>query len=251
LGYEGDLVSSGALQTIDRALIFSARDPFGGGYGDVRDTGIQLRGTFSNQFDYRLGLFNGLGERQNQLAASDAKAIVARLAYRPTGVPGLTVGVSAARNNTRTDFTPSARRADRDAFNVFGAYKRDNLTLQAEYLDGSASGFSSASLIPTVRDIKGYYGSVGYLFTPKIEGVFRYDYLDTNKDGAGDTDVRDLILGLNYYIKGNNAKIQANLIRRNGAPQGFCLRPATPMATTVLIAPNFVFRVRSRSKLLI
>jgi hypothetical protein len=28
-------------------------------------------------------------------------------------------------------------------------------------------------------DVRGYYGSLGYLFTPKIEGVFRYDSFDS------------------------------------------------------------------------
>ena len=229
LGYEGDLVSSSAIQTIERALIFTARDPFGGGYGDVRDTGVQLRGTLGGQFDYRLAAFNGLGERQNQLAASDTKALVARLAYRPKGVPGLIFGVSGAKGNTRTStaFTGgnfSAPRADRDAFNVFANYKKDKLTLQAEYLTADTTGFTAALAPPTapsLTDIEGYYASVGYLFTPKLEGVFRYDYLDvknrTTSPFPANSDIRDLVLGLNYYIKGNNAKIQANIIRRNGA----------------------------------
>ena len=229
LGYEGDLVSSGALQTIERALIFTARDPFGGGYGDVRDTGVQLRGTLGGQLDYRLAAFNGLGERQNQLAASDTKAIVARLAYRPTSVPGLIVGISGAKGNTRTstgfasgNFT--APRADRDAFNVFANYKKDKITLQGEYLTADTTGFTAALAPPTaaaITDIEGYYASVGYMFTPKLEGVLRYDYLDVKNRTTGlfpaNSDVRDIVLGLNYYIKGNNAKIQANLIRRNGA----------------------------------
>jgi phosphate-selective porin len=69
----------------------------------------------------------------------------------------------------------------------------------------------------SARDIRGYYGSVGYRLTPKLEGVLRYDYLDANRDLGGDTEVRDIIAGLNYYIKGNNAKIQVNVLRRNGA----------------------------------
>lgn len=237
LGYEGDLVSSSALQTIDRALIFTARDPFGGGYGDVRDTGIQLRGTLAEQFEFRLAAFNGLGERQNQLATSDSKALVARLTYSPISVPGLMVGVSGAKGNTRVNSSATGLgvftrpRADRNAFNVFGVYKKDKMTLQAEYLTGDTLGFRettpTAATVATINELKGYYASVGYLFTPKLEGVFRYDYLDTRSRTTSpfkdDTAVRDIILGLNYYIKGNNAKIQANIVRRNGG-----LNAATP-----------------------
>ena len=244
LGYEGDLISSGALQTIERALIFTARDPFSGGFGDVRDTGVQLRGTFGGQFDYRLAAFNGLGERQNQLATSDSKALVARLAYRPTSLPGLIFGVSGATGDTRVNSSVlgnnfSRPRSKRDAFNVFGAYKKDKMTLQAEYLTADTLGFREitpiAATVASLTDIKGYYASVGYLFTPKLEGVFRYDYLDvktrTTSQSAfpSDTGVRDLVLGLNYYLKGNNAKIQANLIRRSGA---------AGLATTTAITNN-------------
>lgn len=219
VGYES-LQSSSALPLVERALIFTQRDPFDGGYGDVRDTGIQLRGT-QGKFDYRAGIFNGFGDRQNTLAISDAKAYLGQLAYHPTDA--LTFGVSGGKGNTGFRNTGSlleGPRADRSIFNTFAAYKKDKLTLQGEYLQGKAQGITAINAgVPTtsLRDISGYYGSVAYAFSPKIEGVFRYDYLNADRRGNGDTSVRDLILGINYYIKGNNAKIQANLIRRNGA----------------------------------
>ena len=36
---------------------------------------------------------------------------------------------------------------------------------------------------------------------------------DRNNNGF---EVKDISLGLNYYIKGNNAKIQANVVHRSG-----------------------------------
>jgi hypothetical protein len=93
--------------------------------------------------------------------------------------------------------------------------------LQAEYLEGSGVGITNsvppAAPVISARDIRSYYGTVGYRFTPKLEGILRYDYLDANRDLGGDTTVRDIIAGLNYYIKGNNAKIQVNVLRREGA----------------------------------
>ena len=214
IGYES-LVSSSSLQTVERALLFTQRDPFDGGYGDVRDSGVQLRGLISNQLDYRVGVFNGLGELQNTTAVSDQKALIGRLAYSPTGVPGLQVGISGA---TARNATPSSNgtRIDRDIFNLFAAYKRDKVTFQSEYLTGKQQLQGAA----TNSEIQGYYASIGYLFTPKVEGVLRYDSLDTNRN-VNNAEVKDITLGLNYYIKGNNAKIQANIVRRNsdqGAP---------------------------------
>jgi hypothetical protein len=221
VGYES-LLSSSALPLVERALMFTQRDPFDGGYGDVRDTGIQLRGT-QGQFEYRLGVFNGFGDRQNTLAVSDAKAVLGLLSYRPKGIQGLQLGVSGGTGNTGfrgSGSLLSGPRADRDIVNAFAVYNRDKLTLQAEYLEGSGTGITnvgSSGPVISARDIRGYYGTVGYRFTPKLEGVLRYDFLNANRDGAGDTEVRDIIAGLNYYIRGNNAKIQVNVLRRDGA----------------------------------
>lgn len=215
IGYESDQVSSSALQTVERALMFQAlaNDPLGGGRGDLRDTGVQLRGSMG-QFDYRLGAFNGLGDRQSRLSLSDNKAIVARLAYRPTFLDGLIFGVSGARSNPR-NATFAALPAgspnqtiNADADNAFIAYKKDKLTLQSEYTKLKFNAVQNG----TTLNRKGYYGSAGYLFAPKIEGVLRYDKFDANTV-TPNTNTREMTLGVNYYIKGNNAKIQANIVK--------------------------------------
>jgi hypothetical protein len=128
------------------------------------------------------------------------------------------VGISGGRANTAatSSLAEGGPRADRDLLNFFAAYKRNKITLQAEYLEGDARAELTPGVL-SVRELRGYYGSVGYLFTPKLEGVFRYDYLDGDRNGSGDTTVRDLILGLNYYLKGTNAKFQLNLVKRSGA----------------------------------
>lgn len=210
LGFEGDLISSPTLQVIDRALLFRARDPFRGGYGDIRDNGANLRGTIG-QFDYKVGVYNGLGERQNTTAASSPKAYIGRVVYKPAGVPGLQVGLSAAHGNTGN--TAGGPRTDRSVYNAFAQLKRDKLTLQGEYLRGDSQLQNATS----IRDVDGYYAHVAYLFRPSLEGVLRYDTFDFNRHASG-ADVKEITLGLNYYLKGNNAKIQANLVRFEGDP---------------------------------
>jgi phosphate-selective porin len=217
IGYEGDLVSSSALQTIERALMFQNRDPFRGGYGDKRDTGVQLRGQ-RGKFAYWIGAFNGLGERQNTTAASDNKSVLARLVYQPGGKNGLRLGVSGGVGNTGNP-TTGGPRLDRNLLNLFAVYKKNKITAQTEYLIANSQTIADTS----VRDVRSYYGSVGYLFTKKLEGVARYDVFDFSRAGSGGK-ISEATLGVNYYIKGNNAKIQANIVQRNGdgsAPSGF------------------------------
>ncbi len=222
VGYES-LVSSAALPFVERPLIFTSRDPFDGGYGDVRDTGVQLNSTFDD-FDLKVGVFNGIGDRQNALALSDNKAILAHLAYN--GVKNLTFGVSGGAGNTGVTATSGAvsqtRRADRTLFNLFAAYNKNKIYAASEYLRGDAvpitltpASGGTPGVTAAGRDIEGYYAAVGYMFTPKLQGLFRYDNFDTDRS-KGNTTLQDYTLGLNYFLKGNEAKVQVNLIDHNG-----------------------------------
>jgi len=218
LGYEGDQVSSSALTFVERALMFTQRDTQDAGYGDVRDTGVQLRGLAGGQPAYNLGLFNGIGDLQNTQALSDQKAVIGRLTFKPSGLKGLQLGVSGATSRAAT-LASGTNRFNRDLYNGFVAYKKDKVGVQAEYLSGRTQVRDMAS---SLNNVRGYYGSLSYLFAPRLEGAFRYDYFDANRSAAA-AGVRDYTLGLNYYIKGNNAKIQTNIVRRNGnanAPAG-------------------------------
>ena len=80
------------------------------------------------------------------------------------------------------------------------------------------------------RDIQGYYGAVGYMFTPKLQGLFRYDNLDTDRSASNAT-LEDYTLGLNYFLKGNEAKVQFNIIDHNGDSGALGFRDGTELRT--------------------
>jgi phosphate-selective porin len=217
IGYEGDLVSSSSLQTIERALMFQNRDPFRGGYGDKRETGVQLRGQ-RGKIAYWIGVFNGLGERQNDVSTGDNKAVLARLIYQTSGKEGLQLGVSGGIGNTGNPIAGQPR-LDRSLLNLFAVYKKNKITAQTEYLIADSQTIADTN----VRDVRSYYGSIGYFLTKKLEGVARYDVFDFTRESSGGK-ISEATLGVNYYIKGNNAKIQANVVQRSGddnAPGGF------------------------------
>jgi hypothetical protein len=223
-GYES-LVPSGALPLIETALMYQLRDPIRGNYGGGRDTGIQLRGS-QGKLEYRFGVYNGFGERQNALAISDAKAILGRLGYNLA--PTWQIGISAARGNTGVT---SSVRADRNLWNAYTYYKKGKLSLQGEYIEGNY-----ADAINGTQDIQSYYGHSGYFLTSKLEGVVRVDYFNYRNLHAA---IKEYTLGLNYYLKGNNAKIQLNVIKRDGdkdAPGTVLDNDATELRTNFQIA---------------
>jgi len=218
IGYESALLPTSQVPFLERSLIFTGRDPFGTTYGDQRDIGAQLR-VVSPQIEARLGIFNGFGDRQNALAASDEKAFIGLVAFKPRFINGLTVGVSGGIGNTGVSFTPTEGtatnlKANRNIVNAFGVYRINGFTFEGEYLRGHSAPFTLAGTTNSARNLQGFYVGGSYLFNPRFETLLRYDTLDFNTDQAGNI-VRDYILGANYYIKGQN-KIQINLVRRVG-----------------------------------
>ena len=231
LGYEGD-IPDGNVQFVERSLLYRARDRFGGGSSEVSDTGAQLRGKFlANRFDYRLGVFNGLGDRSNLSALGDPKAFVGRLTYRfrPDG-NGLQLGLSTAFSgdqNTTTATTGVTGKGKRELYNAFAVYKKGKFAGSAEVLSGRSglAGLNSTTVVlpaEQVRKVLGYYVGGGYAITPKFELIARYDTFDFARDYrpaaglSGDTTVREATLGFNYYISGLNAKISTNYVNVNG-----------------------------------
>ncbi|BCM92958.1 hypothetical protein IAD21_04842 [Abditibacteriota bacterium] len=218
IGYESALVPTANVAFLERSLIFTGRDRFGTTYGDQRDTGVQVRAT-SGEIEARLGLFNGFGDRQNSLAASDNKAVLGLVAFKPKRIAGLTIGASGGVGNTGVVFTPTGGtavnlRAHRNLVNAFLNYKFSKFTLQGEYLRGNASSFLTGTTTNAAINPQGYYIGGSYLFNPRFEVLARYDTLDFDRKIDNAT-VRDYLVGMNYYIKGQN-KLQVNLVRRVG-----------------------------------
>ncbi|RYZ84678.1 MAG: hypothetical protein EOP06_17655 [Proteobacteria bacterium] len=223
VGYESALIPTATVPFLERSLIFSGRDRFNTTYGDQRDAGVQVRAT-TGEIEARLGVFNGFGDRQNSLASSDNKAILGLLAYKPKAISGLTIGVSGGLGNTGVLFTSTATptvpsstvtiRAHRNIANAFLNYKLKKLTLQGEFLRGNASSFIAGTATNAAVDPQGYYFGGSYFLTPRLELLARYDTLDFDHKIDNAT-VRDYLLGLSYYLKGQN-KLQVNLVRRVG-----------------------------------
>lgn len=186
LGYES-LVSSSALPLLERSMIFSQ-----GKYGDVRDTGAQLRGN-AGKLEYRVGVFNSLGDRQNNIAVRDSKAYAGRLLWK--AADGLQLGGSFGKGNDSGNIV-----------NLFANYTKRKFWVWGEYAKGSNNSGA------TIVDGDGFNLTAGYRFTPKLEAVARYDKFNDALKG----DATESTLGLNYYLKSNNAKIQLNLVKHDG-----------------------------------
>jgi hypothetical protein len=197
-GLEGSQ-SSATLETVERSLFASDRAR-GGSFGDMRDIGLALRGRWTSALDYQVGAFNGSGEGQNDVDANLAKAIIGRVAFKPTtalqlGVSGVYAGTSAA----------DAPRRDRDGVDL--RFRNGKLLLQAEAVAGHDALISR----------RGMYALASYRALPMTDLHARFDAWDPDTkreaDAASATE-RDYLAGFTWTMPAAGLKAQADIAHR-------------------------------------
>lgn len=205
LSYEGYNGSSKILFP-ERALV-SRR------FGDQRDLGIKVEKKLGKIY-YQAALFNGDG--QNRLDTNAQKDAALRLEVTP--VEGVMIGGVGYAGLTNRETSPTKDRLEAD-------FKLDmaNFLLQAEYIHGWDGPTAAAR-----TESAGVYATIAYTFMERMQPLFRIGRFDPNVRGnapggaqrfagnvvtpaTGLTDeVNTYELGFNYYLRGNDAKLQAS-----------------------------------------
>ena len=204
IGLEGGVQSPAVLETVERALFTSDRTR-GGIYGDSRDIGVLLRAPAGAVVDYAVGVFNGVGESQNDTDRNRAKAVVGRLVTRLPFLPQLSVGGSGALSTQSSPDSVVRRRGGAEAKLVAGP-----LMLKSEYMTGRDGQRRGA----------GWYGHVGYALTPRLTVIARRDVFDPDVDREttlADARERDWVGGFTYDLAPYNARLQMNYLAKTFA----------------------------------
>lgn len=95
-------------------------------------------------------------------------------------------------------------------YTVGGAYigwNYKDFMINAEY--SVADGYNAR--VFSTDKAEGFYTTIGYKLTPKIQLVARYDQLDPNKDMSGDIR-REYSAGINYFVIGQGMRILLNYV---------------------------------------
>jgi hypothetical protein len=189
--------SAGKLYFPERALISRK-------YGDRRDIGVKAEKKF-DKFGYTLGLYNGEG--QNKLDSNDQKDLALRLEVYP--IKELTLAAVGYTSITERQEVGTKDRIEGDV-----KLEKDHFLLQAEYIRGwDMTGTAAAH--QRVQG-QGFYVLAGYTFFDQLQPVVRFGSLDPDvkhdEHGAKAVDPNDETtsyeLGVNYYLKGHDAKLQ-------------------------------------------
>ena len=204
MSYEG--------QSSSAELLFPERAYSSRYFGDTYDMGFRLEKKL-DWFKYQVFLLNGSG--QNQVDTNIQKDLSIRAELTP--IPALTFGVAGLTSLTRR--TQQATTKDTGEF--FGRLNTAGFLLQGELLWGE-TGATKSGLERTKA--AGRYATIGYTIAGKLQPVFRYGYLNTDKTvtlnnastyalyapfGVATDEVRSYEVGLNYYLQSNLLKLQA------------------------------------------
>ena len=201
VGVEGGLQSSSALETVERTMFASDRGR-GGIYGESRDVGLLARAPAGRTVDYALGVFNGVGEGQNDTDRNRQKAVVGRIGSKVPFLPQLSIGASGAFSTKSTPDSLVRQRADADLRLVAGP-----VYLKGEFMSGRDGA----------RRGEGWYTHVGYSPTTRLTLIARHDVFDPDRSretAVANARERDWIGGFTYDLPVMNVRLQMNYLRK-------------------------------------
>ncbi len=186
------------------------------------DLGVEFHGMIKGKWGYEAGIFNGTGSSVNLATKTfsddwhiPSLLYAARFTYQPWGVMPATqgnpnqlgldkllVGVSASMNVESENESTNDFRA---GIEVAWMHKKLYLAAEAYYMH---VGFTKRQKIDDTFNYLGGYVQGGYFITDRLQGALRYDLFDRNGlDKGGLLNLPSI--GVNYYFKGVNLKLQA------------------------------------------
>ena len=186
------------------------------------DLGVEIHGLVKNKWGYEVGIFNGTGSATNSATKTfsddwhiPSLLYAARFTFQPNGVMPATqgnpnqldldrllVGVSASMNVESENESTNDFRA---GLELAWMHNRLYLAGEAYYMH---VGFTKRQKISESFDYLGGYVQAGYFVNDRLQPALRYDFLDRNGlDKGGFLNMP--AVGLNYYFKGVNLKLQA------------------------------------------
>ena len=193
VGYEG----AGSAFT----LPFAARSQISRNFGTARKLGVRVMGNYS-LLEYDLG---GYSSGTNFSSFFPGAEFDGWVNLKPLGKTNgkygkLTLGGGIA-----------AGQRDSQSFNVIGAYigyRYKRFWTKAEFANADGSNGLSGF---TTKQRQGWYVTVGYKLTKKLELVARYDEFNPDKD-IKNNNQREYSAGINYYIKGQALRVLLNYV---------------------------------------
>ena len=192
--------SSSKILFPERALVSSQ-------FGDKRDLGLRLTKTFP-KWGYSAGVFNGAG--LNNLDDNDQKDVALRLEVYP--IKGLVIGGVTYDSLFQREQASSKDRWEGDVRYETGPY-----LVQAEYIRARDGGVSARVTGQGAYLALGYtvpVGTDGHTVQPVVRVGFLDSDVDNNVPATGADELVHYDIGVNYYVRSHEMKLQASYQRQ-------------------------------------
>ena len=176
-------------------LIFPERSLVSRQFGDRRDLGLRIAKT-TKYFGYSAGIFNGGG--LNNLDTNNQKDLGLRLEGYPLAgvtVAGVVYGSVGQRYQAGT----------KDRYEVDLRFEQGPILFQGEYIYARDITVTDG---PSFNG-QGFYAAAGYTFFEMLQPILRVGYIDPNT-GVDANHMWEYNIGLNYYIRKHESKLQLN-----------------------------------------
>lgn len=182
-------------------LPFIARSQISRNFGTVRKLGARISGDYS-LMDYDFGVYSSDTYFQEFFPGAE---FIGRVDFKPLaktdGKYGkLLIGGSMDAGHRDNNFCVVGAHVQYD-------YKR----FMANFEWAQANGYNGPSGFSTNKHASGFYTTLGYMLTKKLQLIARYDEFDPNRE-ISNNNKREYSLGLNYFIKGQGLRLILNYV---------------------------------------
>lgn len=182
-------------------LPFIARSQISRNFGTVRKLGARVSGDYS-LVDYDFGVYSSDTYFNEFFPGAE---FIGWVNLKPLGKTDgkygkLKVGGGLQGGHRDTNYC------------VTGAYvgwEYKKLLLNFEW--ANANGYNGPSGVQTDKHASGFYTTLAYRVTPKLQALLRYDEFDPNHNISGNNK-REYTAGINYFIKGQGLKLIFNYV---------------------------------------
>lgn len=192
IGLEGSMSSF--------SLPFARRAQISRNFGDSIATGVSFIGS-NGPYEYNIG---GYTSTRFMQGFKDGAEFIGRVGVKPF----YKQEGSYFRNLKLYAGSDIGHRGDN--YGVYSTavtyeYKKFLMNFEYAYANGSNGDYLDA------RERQGFFTTVGWNFTPKLQLLGRYDYFDQNLDSSKDIN-HEYSVGLNYFVYKQRLKIMLNYV---------------------------------------
>lgn len=203
-------------------LPFITRSQISRNFGTVRKLGARASGNYS-LVDYDFGVYSSDTYFQEFFPGTE---FVGWINFKPLGLTDgkygkLKIGGGIQSGDRNCDYTVTG---------AYIGYEYKNWLLNFEWAD--ANGYNGPIGYSVDKHASGFYSTLAYRITPKLQALFRYDQFDPNKDIANNNR-KEYVAGINYFIKGQALKLMMNYV--------FCQNDAAKDSHRLMLGTQILF----------